>query len=122
MACQPCTRSTDVNILYSAPLHRRLHIRTIPPAVQHCKRRYRELTSHLPCPLGRPGNFAQEPLSRQIKPRGPDAIGKFRSGAMTGAVGSPDEREQTQNRWLGEMDGFARQMIMGCGMSDRLRN
>jgi ATP-dependent Zn protease len=41
---------------------------------------------------------------------------------MTGAVGSHDEREQTLNQLLGEMDGFARQMIMGYGMGDRLGN
>src|SRR2546422_684613 len=35
-----------------------------------------------------------------------DAIGKSRSGAVAGVIGSHDEREQTLNQLLVEMDGF----------------
>src|SRR5438270_2180427 len=35
-----------------------------------------------------------------------DAIGKSRAGAMAGTLGSHDEREQTLNQLLVEMDGF----------------
>ncbi|PYX89217.1 MAG: cell division protein FtsH, partial [Acidobacteria bacterium] len=35
-----------------------------------------------------------------------DAIGKSRAGAMAGTLGSHDEREQTLNQLLAEMDGF----------------